>query len=177
MTPSPSRKDVYDATLAGAAPSRPLIFRLQHDSQYAQKPIPKSLEDYRAQETTQERELRLRSLWQQLPAMRSRGIARHPPTFDHPALTPQRAEELRRVYLDELVSRCDSGQGTSSSHEIDWKTFLVYAERKEAELWKIFHEELDLDGNGHLDADELRLALDRAGTPTIPGNLNLWRSD
>lgn len=32
-----------------------------------------------------------------------------------------------------------------------------------AELWHIFHDELDLDGNGHLDADELELALQKAG--------------
>ena len=31
------------------------------------------------------------------------------------------------------------------------------------ELWHIFHNELDLDGNGHLEADELELALQRAG--------------
>ena len=33
-----------------------------------------------------------------------------------------------------------------------------------SELWHIFHDELDVDGNGHLDANELSLALDRAGT-------------
>lgn len=32
------------------------------------------------------------------------------------------------------------------------------------ELWHIFHDELDLDGNGHLDADELASALQHAGT-------------
>ena len=31
------------------------------------------------------------------------------------------------------------------------------------ELWSIFHDELDLDGNGHLDADELSTALSKAG--------------
>jgi hypothetical protein len=31
------------------------------------------------------------------------------------------------------------------------------------ELWQIFHDELDLDGNGHLDAQELQTALQRAG--------------
>ena len=31
------------------------------------------------------------------------------------------------------------------------------------ELWRIFHDELDLDGNGHLDADELASALQKAG--------------
>ena len=31
------------------------------------------------------------------------------------------------------------------------------------ELWSIFHDELDLDGNGHLDSEELALALGKAG--------------
>jgi hypothetical protein len=31
------------------------------------------------------------------------------------------------------------------------------------ELWTIFHDELDLDGNGHLDSEELSLALSKAG--------------
>ena len=31
------------------------------------------------------------------------------------------------------------------------------------ELWTIFHDELDLDGNGHLDAGELAIALSHAG--------------
>lgn len=31
------------------------------------------------------------------------------------------------------------------------------------ELWHMFHDELDLDGNGRLDADELLRALDMAG--------------
>lgn len=31
------------------------------------------------------------------------------------------------------------------------------------ELWTIFHDELDLDGNGHLDSEELHTALSKAG--------------
>lgn len=31
------------------------------------------------------------------------------------------------------------------------------------ELWSIFHNELDLDSNGHLDAEELTVALRKAG--------------
>jgi len=31
------------------------------------------------------------------------------------------------------------------------------------ELWHIFHSELDLDSNGHLDAEELTVALQKAG--------------
>ena len=32
-----------------------------------------------------------------------------------------------------------------------------------SELWHIFHHELDLDGNGHIDAEELASALYKAG--------------
>jgi solute carrier family 25 (mitochondrial phosphate transporter), member 23/24/25/41 len=35
------------------------------------------------------------------------------------------------------------------------------------ELWNIFHE-LDLDSNGHLDAEELTVALRKAGEPCPP---------
>lgn len=35
-----------------------------------------------------------------------------------------------------------------------------------AELWSIFHSELDLDGNGRLDAEELAVALQKAGLPS-----------
>ena len=31
------------------------------------------------------------------------------------------------------------------------------------ELWRIFHDELDLDGNGHLEPQELEVALRKAG--------------
>jgi solute carrier family 25 (mitochondrial phosphate transporter), member 23/24/25/41 len=34
------------------------------------------------------------------------------------------------------------------------------------ELWTIFHDELDLDNNGHLDAEELAEALGNAGVQT-----------
>ena len=36
--------------------------------------------------------------------------------------------------------------------------------RCRAELWRIFHDQLDLDGNGRLDSEELMHALQRAGT-------------
>ena len=34
--------------------------------------------------------------------------------------------------------------------------------RCRAELWRIFHDQLDLDGNGRLDSEELMHALQRA---------------
>lgn len=35
------------------------------------------------------------------------------------------------------------------------------------ELWHIFHDELDLDENGHLDAEELGSALKKAGNGSV----------
>ena len=40
---------------------------------------------------------------------------------------------------------------------------VLYAYQGATELWRIFHDELDLDRNGHLDAEELAVALDKAG--------------
>ena len=37
---------------------------------------------------------------------------------------------------------------------------------QQIELWHVFHDELDLDGNGHLDAEELATALSHAGEET-----------
>lgn len=41
-----------------------------------------------------------------------------------------------------------------------------------AELWHIFHDELDLDGNGHLDAEELRIALRKGGIKLSPTTIS-----
>ena len=55
----------------------------------------------------------------------------------------QRDNEFRRRCVVRHITRC------------------LHAAR--AELWHIFHDELDLDGNGHLDAEELTSALYKAG--------------
>lgn len=41
-----------------------------------------------------------------------------------------------------------------------------------AELWSVFHNKLDLDGNGHLDAVELADALTKAGIRITPSQLS-----
>ena len=41
--------------------------------------------------------------------------------------------------------------------------FLLTFPSYRPELWHIFHDELDLDGNGHLDPKELHSALSKAG--------------
>ncbi|QRV87496.1 mitochondrial carrier protein [Ceratobasidium sp. AG-Ba] len=159
---------LFHATLSGHA-DRPFIPRLRSDaSPYA---IPPRLEDYRSAEGS-DRERRLKKLWGQLPATTNNHDDEHrvvmPLAFTHvDELTSEQAAQLRKVYDMELVGRCrdpsSMREGDKSRLEVDWDGFRAYANAKEAELWTIFHDELDLDGNGHLDADELNAALSKAG--------------
>ncbi|QRW01670.1 mitochondrial carrier protein [Ceratobasidium sp. AG-Ba] len=159
---------LFHATLSGHA-DRPFIPRLRSDaSPYA---IPPRLEDYRSAEGS-DRERRLKKLWGQLPATANNHDDEHrvvmPLAFTHvDELTSEQAAQLRKVYDMELVGRCrdpsSMREGDKSRLEVDWDGFRAYANAKEAELWTIFHDELDLDGNGHLDADELNAALSKAG--------------
>ncbi|CCO30620.1 hypothetical protein BN14_04650 [Rhizoctonia solani AG-1 IB] len=79
------------------------------------------------------------------------------------------------MYDDELLGRCRHPTSVRDSDphalEVDWSGFIAYANAKEAELWTIFHDELDLDGNGHLDAGELNAALSKAGLELDPATL------
>ncbi|KAJ8468413.1 hypothetical protein ONZ45_g17252 [Pleurotus djamor] len=83
---------------------------------------------------------------------------------DNVTITPERATELEAFYESELIGVCGGG-------ELRWKVFKEYALAKEAELWSIFHDELDLDGNGHLDSQELDVALRKAGIDLSPATL------
>jgi solute carrier family 25 phosphate transporter 23/24/25/41 len=83
----------------------------------------------------------------------------------------ERAKKLRDMYERELIRRCSSDSSTSSQPHIGWDEFKDYALAKEAELWTLFHDELDLDKNGHLDAEELSLALSKAGIQLTPSTL------
>jgi len=103
------------------------------------------------------------------------------------------ANHLWAMYQEELVDNCSSGNTSG----ISFKDFMAYADRKEAgeslfvytidlelmelyfptELWHIFHDELDLDNNGHLDAEELAEALGKAGAHFVyitPLAMNLY---
>ncbi len=139
---------------------------------------PHSLAEFREHEGRENRKQKLENLWKSLPAPTSK---RHPAYTDaQPVslLTQERAQSLKERYDDELVGRCAGPSAVSRS--IEWKEFKQYAEAKETgvalswlsfisfsmlslELWSIFHDELDLDGNGQLDALELALALEKAG--------------
>ncbi|KZT20402.1 mitochondrial carrier [Neolentinus lepideus HHB14362 ss-1] len=164
--PGPSNREIYEACLSGAQ-ERPYIPRLRSDPP-AYHPLSHSLLEFRQQEGAEERELWLRELWKRLPKRKlanvdEEAVSKAIPVLDNTSLTPERAKKLQEMYEDELVGTCNSnGLGLTRLH-IGWKEFKRYAEQKEAELWTIFHDELDLDGNGHLDAAELEVALRRAG--------------
>ncbi|ELU37788.1 carrier protein [Rhizoctonia solani AG-1 IA] len=157
---------LFEATLNGTA-DRPFIPPLRCDpSPYN---IPARLEDYRSAEGN-DREKRLRRLWEQLPptshSQKDGTRTVMPIALAHvDDLTPERATQLRKMYDDELLGRCRHPTSVRDvdphALEVDWSGFISYANAKE--LWTIFHDELDLDGNGHLDAGELDTALSKAG--------------
>ncbi|KAL5637076.1 hypothetical protein ACGC1H_000897 [Rhizoctonia solani] len=163
-----SASALFEATLNGAS-DRPFIPPLRHDPDPYD--IPPRLEDYRSAEG-KHRETRLRKLWEQLPptthTQKDGTRTVMPVALTHvDNLTPERATQLRKMYDDELLGRCRNPtsmrDGDPHALEVDWNGFRAYANAKEAELWTIFHDELDLDGNGHLDAGELNAALSKAG--------------
>ncbi|KAF8505614.1 mitochondrial carrier [Russula emetica] len=169
--PEPSngpRRLVYDGSISGAQ-DRPYVPHLRSDLP-SYHPLPRSLAEFRAQEGREYRKARLRALWKQLlAAVDSDAAGSDVPTYpmgNSTVLTPESARQMRKTYERELMGRC------KSSGHIEWKEFKKYAEDKEAELWNIFHNELDLDSNGHLDAEELTVALRKAGVRVSPLTLS-----
>ncbi|KAI5124933.1 hypothetical protein M0805_007360 [Coniferiporia weirii] len=172
----PSGRDIFEGSLSGAQ-DRPFIPRLRSDpSSY--HPLPRSLDEFRNEEGSENREGRLHALWRKIPhphrgnhALKRESASDWVPATGHASLTPERAEGLRRMYHDELLRKC-ALEESDPSGPITWKDFKKYAENKEAELWHIFCDELDLDGNGHLDAGELTLALRKAGVELSASTLS-----
>ena len=130
----PSRRDIFDASLAGAQ-DRPWIPRLRSDPP-AYHPIPHSLSEFRSQEG-RERETRLRRLWRSLPKnpkvnhdeLEDEAVARRYAVQDDHSLTPESARRLQEMYNDELFDRC---RGKGFLHRnIGWEDFERYAEAKE----------------------------------------------
>ncbi|KAF5344151.1 hypothetical protein D9758_008886 [Tetrapyrgos nigripes] len=154
-----SGRDPYNS-LSGTQ-DRVSLSKIQPNSSNRQIASP-SLAEFREHEGRTNRKRRLYALWQHIcrdgylsqehPRGRSEGTVS--------SLTPDKAEKLRASYEDELLGRCGA---QSSRRQIGWTEFKDYAEAKETELWNIFHSELDLDGNGHLDARELDLAFRKSG--------------
>ncbi|KAI0771584.1 mitochondrial carrier [Trametes elegans] len=164
----PSARQIYEEVLSGARP-RPFIPRLRSDPPLYH-PIPHSLREFREQEGAEGRQRRLRELWHRLPkrdeqpyGVDDEHVARAYPVKTDGPLTAESARQLGEMYDDELLGRCGVPSRGPFSRRVSWAEFEKYADAKEAELWHIFHDELDLDGNGHLDAAELEHALEKAG--------------
>ncbi|THH11487.1 hypothetical protein EW145_g618 [Phellinidium pouzarii] len=163
----PSGRDIFEASLSGAQ-NRSFIPRLRSDPPHYYQPLPRSLTEFRDKEGSEDREKHLHTLWKKITHIHK---GKHPfkqdsishwiPATNNASLTPEKAEDLKKMYQDELLRECTLEEGDHWG-PVTWKDFKKYAEKKEAELWHVFHNELDLDGNGHLDANELALALSKA---------------
>ncbi|KAJ7228593.1 mitochondrial carrier [Mycena pura] len=160
-----TRREIFEASDSGSAEERPFIPRLRSDP--TPRRPPRTLAQFREQEGRENRKRRLQALWMQLPVLYpAAGSAIQAPdtTADNVELAPEAAQRLIAMYETELLRKCGGhSSSTSPMSGIEWKEFSKYAEAKETELWHIFHDELDLDGNGHLDAQELSSALSKVG--------------
>ncbi|KAG9317394.1 mitochondrial carrier [Chiua virens] len=186
--PKPTGRELYEACLSGVR-DRPFIPRLRSDT-LPYRPIHHSLVEFREQEGKENRERRLHELWRRLPNTNFQGseaAATLGTSFGEP-LTPEKAENMRRVYEDELLRRCGGHnlQSKADPHTLagvpglrgskgGWSVmveirfpWLSHTHEFLSELWYIFYNDLDLDGNGHLDLQDLRLALKNAGIILSP---------
>ncbi len=137
----PSRRQTFENTLSGAQPP-PLLPPLKGDPR-PNLPLPPTLENFRNSEGKQAREVRLRALWRALPANTTCNNTTKHTTSKHDASPEaERAQKMREIYEHELLSRM--GRPKGDTKPVDWAEFLKYANEKEAELWRIFHHELDL---------------------------------
>ncbi|KAJ6539412.1 mitochondrial carrier [Mycena capillaripes] len=167
-------REIFDASDSGAE-DRPFVPRLRSDP-LPRRP-PRSLSEFREEEGRENRKRRLKELWKQLPVLLHDSTKNSPATDDkatsNAGLTPVAAQRLITMYDNELLRRCGGhSSSTSPMGGIPWKEFREYAEAKETELWLIFHDELDLDGNGRLDALELSAALTKVGITLSPTKLS-----
>ncbi|KAL0949489.1 hypothetical protein HGRIS_009543 [Hohenbuehelia grisea] len=167
---TPTRREIFEGCLSGAL-DRPYLPPLRSDVRPQYHRLPHTLSEFRQAEGRTYRKHRLQSLWKEIRDAHARNH-RHRSGDDHmdegpsgaQALTPERARDLDKFYEDELLAHCGG--------QLRWKEFKEYAEAKEAELWNIFHDELDLDGNGHIDSQELDVALRKAGLILSPVTLD-----
>ncbi|KAF8812504.1 mitochondrial carrier [Phlegmacium glaucopus] len=146
-------------------PDRPFIPYLPSDG-LIQSP-PQSLPEYREIEGRDHRKRRLLRIWQSLPDILKQSPMPHSASVknrDGCHITFEKVESLKATYDRELLLLCKIlASADSREPHVGWNEFKIYAEAKEAELWCMFHDELDLDGNGLLDHKELHSALSRAG--------------
>lgn len=155
-----------------------------------------TLADFRRSEGPALRSQKLHALWKSLPTLPEPSerptptqMVKLPGQDTIGILSPERAERLSRLYLEELSRRVNmqerpearlwggaddltepeqqqvqqqQQQQKKSGKGIAWKDFRKFLWDQEKELWDIFHD-LDRDGDGKLDVAEMRNALQRSG--------------
>ncbi|WVR04148.1 hypothetical protein IAU60_001147 [Kwoniella sp. DSM 27419] len=156
-----------------------------------------SLAEFRTTEGPSVRAAKLKALWNSIPHLPEVDTEDGNPTPTQKmqlpgqdtltALSPERAERLRRLYEEELVKRCNEKRpearlwGGADDLEpevknlkgkgIAWQDFRRFLWDKERELWDIF-QDLDKNGDGRLDATEMRAALSRSGVDITPATVS-----
>ncbi|RSH94259.1 hypothetical protein EHS25_004062 [Saitozyma podzolica] len=152
-----------------------------------------TLTQFRASEGPATRSAKLHALWEDLPKLPELGDGptalqrmKLPGQDTTTALSPERAERLRKLYEEELVRRvkekrpearlwggADDQPHFKSTQEkgIAFEDFRRFLWDQERELWDIF-QELDKNGDGRLDASEMRAALSRSGIDITPATVN-----
>lgn len=138
----PTARETFETSCSGAQ-ARPFIPRLRSDPP-PYHPLPKSLVEFREREGREERKKLLRQLWQQLP--KPEYYVPNPEkvlsSTDRSSLNPEEAEELRHMYVEELLGTCGRHVSGNTVGPVDWKAFREYAEAKEAGTVIRFHEDV-----------------------------------
>lgn len=139
---------------------------------------PHSLAEFQRGEGPDNRARKWKELWQSLSHSSQSASSPGPNHNDKSTTThsvthtQETAQSLKAMYDHELVGRCKTDPSSSRPSPISWDEFKAYLEAKETELWHIFHDDLDLDGNGHLDINELKHALEKSGIELDPETLS-----
>ncbi|KAJ7590926.1 mitochondrial carrier [Mycena floridula] len=166
MSSSPSGREIFDDSLSGAI-QRPSIPVLRSDTPLRIL-VPHSLAEFRVAEGRDNRKKRLQALYASICKVGLPKAQKPNRSLDGQVFTLEYAQQLKAAYENDLFSHF--GNHSHPDH-IGWTEFESYAEEKETELWSVFHDELDLDGNGKLDERELDLALRKTGIILSPTTL------
>lgn len=120
-------------------------------------------------ESQEERDRRLRELWDKLDA-------RHRGAIDLPDLKAglQRMNHPLKdadVLIRDMLKTCD----INNDGKISYDEFVRFCTQAEKELWQLF-ESIDRDHNGKLDKGELSMAFERAGVVVSNARLDRFFS-
>lgn len=123
----PSRRAIFDASFSGAQ-EKPPIPPLRSDPPSWQ-PLPSTLSEARQLEGEQNREARLRALWNRLPTHHKNVEHDENLWSNQTSLNDERARRLWAMYENELRKSCRSKDVSS---QVAWQDFVEYADKKEA---------------------------------------------